>query len=373
MTDARVRAFSELSGDTNPIHMDRGVARRSGFRARVAHGALLLAEVSRVIGLELPGEGALWLSSDVDFRAPVYIGDALDLVARVEHVTPAFGILAMSIRAFRAGDGTEVLRVHAKVKTVDQQMPLSYTPLEEQHVLVSGATRGVGRTLTSRLLAAGAHVVALYRSSEPDVEEMLPEGDAGARKRLLLRQCDISESAQVTALFESLADGPLHSLVHAASPRVEERALGELDWDAVRPYMDTVVKGGLELVRGCLSHFERTGTGRVVLIGSEAVHDPRPNWTHYITAKSALLGLARSLAVEMAPMGATVNVVSPGAVYTSDLFPSTAKTVIKNQTPLKRLVTEEEIAEVVGFLLEQGGSFITGSNIPMTGGRVFLS
>jgi 3-oxoacyl-[acyl-carrier protein] reductase len=137
--------------------------------------------------------------------------------------------------------------------------------------------------------------------------------------------------------------------------------------------METVVKGGLDLVRRCLPHFEETGTGRVVLIGSEAVHDPAPNWTHYVTAKSALLGMARSLAVELAPLGTTVNVVSPGAVHTSDLFASTAKTVIKNQTPLKRLVSEEEISEVVAFLLEAGGSFITGSNIPMTGGRVFLS
>jgi NAD(P)-dependent dehydrogenase (short-subunit alcohol dehydrogenase family) len=72
-------------------------------------------------------------------------------------------------------------------------------------------------------------------------------------------------------------------------------------------------------------------------------------------------------------LGATVNVVSPGAVHTSDLFPATVKAIVKNQTPLRRLVTEEEIAEVVEFLLGAGGSFITGSNIPMTGGRIFLS
>lgn len=367
-----MRAFSELSGDTNPIHMDRAAARRSGFRARVAHGALLLAEVSRVIGLELPGAGSLWLSSDVDFRAPVFIGDELELVARVEHATPAFGIVSLGIRVFRTADGTEVLRVHAKVKIVEQQMALSYTPIEEQTVLVSGATRGVGQSLTTRLLSAGARVVGLYRATAPDVEQLLPEGDDGARERLTLVQCDVADSAQVASLFDSL-EGDVNSFVHAASPRVEEVALAELEWDAVRPYIETVVKGGLEIVRHLLPHFASTGSGRVVLIGSEAVHDPTPNWTHYVTAKSALLGMARALAVDVAQHGATVNVVSPGAVHTSDMFASTQKTVITNQTPLKRLVTEEEIAEVVTFLLEAGGSFITGSNIPMTGGRIFLS
>lgn len=373
MTDSRVRSFGELSGDTNPIHLDREAARRSGFRDRVAHGALLLAEVSRVIGRELPGDFSLWLSSEVDFRAPVYIGDELDIEARVEHVSPAFGIIALRIQAYRVKDRVEVLRVEAKVKTLDQQMAISYTPLAEQRVLITGASRGLGRMLTTRLLAAGARVVGVYRSSEPDVGELLPPDGKDARHRLELHKCDVSDSTQLEKLFATLTHDPLHSFVHAASPRVEEVPLERLEWDVVRPHLETAVKGGLEVVRRCLPHFEKTGTGRVILIGSEAVHDPRPNWVHYVTAKSALLGMARSLAVELAPLGATVNVVSPGAVFTSDMFPNTVKTVIRNQTPLKRLVTEEEVAEVVCFLLEAGGSFITGSNVPMTGGRVFLS
>lgn len=373
VTETRVRAFGEFSGDTNPIHLEHEAARRAGFRSRIAHGALLLAEVSRIIGRELPGDGSLWMSSEIDFRAAVYIGDELTLVARVEHVTPAFGIVALEIRGFRATDRVEVLRVHAKVKTVDEQMPLSYTPLDEQRVLVSGASRGLGKTLTSRLLAAGAHVVALYRSTEPDMEDLSRGGGSGARERLVIRRCDITRSEDVAGLFHFLGDGPLHSFVHAASPRVEEVPIEHLEWEGVRPYLDTVVKGGFEIVRSSIPFFERTGTGRVVLIGSEAVHDPRPGWGHYVIAKSALLGMARSLAVELAPIGATVNVVSPGAVHTSDLFPATVKSIVKNQTPLKRLVTEEEVAEVVEFLLGTGGSFITGSNIPMTGGRIFLS
>jgi len=240
-------------------------------------------------------------------------------------------------------------------------------------VLVTGGTRGIGATISRALLASGAEVVALYRSSEPTLTDLLPEDDPTASDRLLVRQCDVADSDSVAALFESLADRPVHSVVHAASPQVRDIPLEELEWDEVSPFMDTLVKGGLEIVRRCIPGFRETGTGRVVFIGSEAVHDPKAQWIHYATAKSALLGLARSLAVELASYGATANVVSPGAVHTSDLFSASAKSIMKNATPLRRLVTEEEVAQVVLFLLEAGGSFVTGTNIPMTGGRVFLS
>lgn len=370
--EERVRDFATVSGDSNPIHMDGDAARRAGFRGRVAHGAILLSELSRVIGMELPGPGSLWISSEIDFRAPVYVGDEIDLEAVVEHVSPAFGLVVLRIEGRRAQDGAEVLRGLANIKTVDEQMALSFTPLDQQKVLVTGGTRGVGRLITSHLLARGARVVAVYRSSEPAIDDLLPAGDSTASDRLTIVKCDVSNSAEVETLFAGLGDEPIHSVVHAASPRVEDIPLEDLEWEAMSPFFETFIKGGLDLVRRSIPHFRETGTGRVVFIGSEAVHQPKAQWTHYVTAKSAFLGLARALAVELADMGATVNVVSPGAVHTSDLFPASAKTLIKNATPLKRLVSEEEIAEVVTFLLEAGGSFITGSNIPMTGGRIFL-
>ncbi len=83
--------FAAASGDRNPIHMRRDAARAHGFPDRVAHGAILIAEVSRIIGLELPGPGALWISSEFEFIRPVYVGSEVEVEAGVRHVSPRSG------------------------------------------------------------------------------------------------------------------------------------------------------------------------------------------------------------------------------------------------------------------------------------------
>jgi 3-hydroxybutyryl-CoA dehydratase len=82
ITDAAVRAFAEVSGDGNPVHLDEAYAARTIFRGRVAHGMLLGAHISAVLGQDLPGPGALYVSQTLAFERPVRIGD--DLLVRVE-------------------------------------------------------------------------------------------------------------------------------------------------------------------------------------------------------------------------------------------------------------------------------------------------
>jgi 3-hydroxybutyryl-CoA dehydratase len=85
ITDAAVRAFAEVSGDHNPVHLDEAFARRTVFRGRVAHGMLLGAHISAVLGENLPGPGAIYLSQTLEFEHPVRIGS--ELVVKVEVVS----------------------------------------------------------------------------------------------------------------------------------------------------------------------------------------------------------------------------------------------------------------------------------------------
>ena len=80
--DATVRAFAEVSGDFNPLHMDEDYARRTPFRGRIAHGALIASFISGVLGNELPGPGAIFVGMDIRFQRPVRIGDTV--VSRAE-------------------------------------------------------------------------------------------------------------------------------------------------------------------------------------------------------------------------------------------------------------------------------------------------
>ena len=369
-----VADFARFSGDDNPLHLDVQAARSRGFATRVAHGGILLAEISRVIGTELPGRGSLWLSSDIEFLAPAYVGDTVVVEAVVEHASAAVSVVVLRLRAWRESDHTMVLEGSAKVQLLEETMPIVYKPLDKQRVVVSGGTRGLGRTITLALLEAGASVTALYRSDEAAAATLTESAGAGG-DRLATVQCDVTRSEDVAQAFEAIEAGMggVDSFVHAASPRVEDIPLSTLDWSAFQPFLETYIKGSLEIIQRCMPHFEQEPGGRVVLIGSEAAQAPKRQWAHYVTAKSAYLGFVRALSVELADIGATANLVSPGAIHTSDVLSANVKAATKNATPLKRLVTEEEVTEVVLFLLEKGGSFISGSNIPLSGGRVFLA
>jgi 3-oxoacyl-[acyl-carrier protein] reductase len=374
MTPERVASFAHLSGDDNPLHMNAEAARRYGFPARVAHGGILLAEISRIIGTELPGKGSLWMSSEIQFQAPVLVGTAVSIEATVAHVSTAVNVAIVEFRASRETDGAVVLAGSAKVMILEESMPLSYRPIHEQRVIVTGGTRGLGRIVTRTLLDAGATVLAVYREDAEAAASLEAERGGGAGT-LHVARCDVRDSGAVAEMLAFAGEqlGSVDSFVHAASPALGDVPFEALDWSIMSAFLETYVKACIEIVQGCLPHFRGRGAGRVVLVGSEVVQAPRRSWTHYVTAKSAFIGLVRALAVELAEDQVTANLVSPGVLQGSaDLSPN-AKSMTRTATPLKRLVTEEEVGEVVAFLLGKGGSFITGANIPLTGGRVFLA
>jgi 3-hydroxybutyryl-CoA dehydratase len=86
--DKLVRAFAELSGDRNPIHIDDEIAKKSRFGQRIAHGAILFGIVSKVLGMDMPGVGTVYLSQLCNFSLPVYIGDTVTLEAKIVEILP---------------------------------------------------------------------------------------------------------------------------------------------------------------------------------------------------------------------------------------------------------------------------------------------
>ena len=86
--DALVRAFAEVSGDRNPVHLDDSLAAQSRFGRRIAHGAILMALISRVFGMEMPGLGTVFLSQTMAFRRPVFIGDTVTLETTISEILP---------------------------------------------------------------------------------------------------------------------------------------------------------------------------------------------------------------------------------------------------------------------------------------------
>src|SRR5438876_8688459 len=115
VSDADVRGFAELPGDKNRSHLDDEYARGTRFGGRIAHGALLVAFVSKALGMDLPGPGAVYLSQSIEFLAPVFVGEEIEVVVRVEDVDREARMLTLA-NVLRNAKGAEVARGVSKVK-----------------------------------------------------------------------------------------------------------------------------------------------------------------------------------------------------------------------------------------------------------------
>lgn len=116
VTPDRMAAFTELSGDTNPIHMDHRSARDFGHPGQMAHAGLLLAEVSRIIGVRLPEPGTVCVSYHFDFTAPAYVGESVVFETSVSHRSGAAGVVLLKFKAWREHDHVTAMQGSATVK-----------------------------------------------------------------------------------------------------------------------------------------------------------------------------------------------------------------------------------------------------------------
>ena len=125
VTPERMAAFAELSGDTNPIHVDRESAHCFGHPDQMAYAGLLLAEVSRIIGVRLPGPGAVCVSYHFDFTAPVYVGESVLFETSIAHRSEAARVVLLKFTARREHDLVTAMQGSATVKIPQAPPPLA--------------------------------------------------------------------------------------------------------------------------------------------------------------------------------------------------------------------------------------------------------
>ena len=114
ITDADVRGFAEITGDKNPVHLDDEYASKSRFNKRIAHGFLTGAMISKILGMDFPGPGTVYLSQSMKFLAPCYIGENLKAVVTVTDINEEKKNMTLSTEIFNS-DGTLILTGEAKV------------------------------------------------------------------------------------------------------------------------------------------------------------------------------------------------------------------------------------------------------------------
>ncbi|HEY3952637.1 MAG TPA: beta-ketoacyl-ACP reductase [Streptosporangiaceae bacterium] len=225
-------------------------------------------------------------------------------------------------------------------------------------VLVTGGNRGIGLAIAGRLAAGGHRVTVTSRSGDP------VDGLAVAR-------CDVTDSAAVDAAFKQVEEqqGPVEVLVANAGITHDQllALMKEEDFAAV---LDTNLTGAYRVAKRAVRGMMRQRHGRMIFISSVVGQTGSPGQANYAAAKAGLVGMARSLAQELAPRNITANVVAPGFVDTdmTAALPEDRKQAILDRVPLHRYGTAGEVAAAVAFLAGDDAAYITGAIIPVDGG-----
>lgn len=242
--------------------------------------------------------------------------------------------------------------------------------LRGMSVLVTGGTRGIGRAISMRLARAGATVVANYARNDEAAESLRVEA-TGERLALEVLRADLTLPKGLGSVQERMekTGTDIVSLVHCAATGVHRPfdQLTSRQWDWT---MALNARAFFELVHGLLP---KLGPGSaVVALSSAGAVRAVPAYTAIGTSKGALESLARHLAVELAPRGIRVNILSPGSVATHawDAFPDKEQRLADavRRSPLGRLVTAEEVAFAAQFLCSPASTPIVGHTLVIDGG-----
>ncbi|HEY8056236.1 MAG TPA: 3-oxoacyl-[acyl-carrier-protein] reductase [Terriglobales bacterium] len=249
-------------------------------------------------------------------------------------------------------------------------MPETVTP----HVaLVTGASQGIGRAIALALAQDGATVVCAARNREK-LQAVAAEITAAGGRALVLEMDMTSEESIKSGVKQVLAQfGKLDILVNNAGLTRDQLAMrmSRADWDVV---IQTNLTAAFLLSQAVLPGMIRGRWGRMVNIASVVGLSGNPGQANYVASKAGLIGLTKSLALEVASRNITVNAVAPGFIATAmtAALPEAAQTKLLDRIPLGRIGSEAEVAAAVRFLASEAASYITGETLSVNGG-LYLS
>ena len=238
--------------------------------------------------------------------------------------------------------------------------------LENKVALVTGAGRGIGAAVARRLAAEGAKVVVHYRSSRAPAEALAK--DIGG----LALGCDLTDPPATEAMVADALShfGRIDILVNNAASFAADLTFEAATWEDFQAEFDGVVGTTVNSIQAVLPVMKAQKSGRIINFLATLTQRPAPEYVVHTTAKSALIGLSRTLARDLGPHGITVNLVSPGMTLTdySQSLPEDQKARVAALTPLRRLATPDDVASVVLFYASPLADFITGATLAPDGG-----
>lgn len=240
-------------------------------------------------------------------------------------------------------------------------------PAMPHPILVTGGATGLGAAIVRALAEAGHDVAFTYRSSAAAAVALVDEF-RGSGRTVAARPLDLSDKAALEAFCEGLEGETFFGLVHNAGQSYDALA-ATMAQDRAEAAMQVNFWSLTRLAKALMRGMIRERAGRIVAIGSVAALRGNPGNAAYAASKGALLSYCRTLAIETARRGVTVNVVAPGFVDTEMMAPYAARRRdMESQIPRGRFAEADEVAALVQFLFTERAGYITGAVLPVDGG-----
>ncbi|MBN6186680.1 SDR family oxidoreductase [Aneurinibacillus sp. BA2021] len=246
--------------------------------------------------------------------------------------------------------------------------------------LITGSAKGLGVRIAHELAAQGVHLALNYRTSKQEADKLRTELIKQYGIDVLLVQGDVSHPKEARGMVEALvaALGRIDILVLNAGPYIKPRKklveYTDDEWDSM---IHGNLSSAFHLCRAAIPHMRRHQWGRIITIGFEKAQTA-PGWMYrsaFAAAKTGLVSLTRTIALEEAEHGITANMVCPGDIVGEDKERNIAdiRSIEDADTPIGRPGTGEDIARAIAFFCNEASDFITGAVLEITGGKDVLN
>jgi len=368
-TERDIQLFQSLTGDNNPLHMDEDYASKTSAKGRVVHGMLAASYISTLIGVKIPGYGALWNDFKVNWRKMIRIGDSLRFEATISAINIPLETITLDIKGVGSIDNQIYLDGSAKVTIMSEKKKKKVmSNLENKVVIVTGASGMLGKKICEYLIRSGSKLIVWGRNYNK-LNQLESNCQGSIVKKI---SCDFLNREEVKKISQEIhSEFNVAGIIHtAAAPLNFIESASSENTPELEKHLEVQVYGLNSLVTDFVNIESDEENRFVINILTEAVIDSPPlNMSAYVCGKMASLGLMRSYAKEHGQKGIRFNCISPGLMDTpySNEISLRAKKIEEATNPMRKICTPEDVAQATIFLATN--NFVNGANIPVTGGQ----